>query len=290
MSTNSDLNDGPNNRHSQDQFWNGLAGETWVLADEENERHTGPFGDAALRRANPALGEKVLDVGCGCGSTSLALARLVAGSGEVTGVDLSGVMLQRARQRAKDENPSNLNFLRFDAEVTEFPGDHVDLVFSRFGVMFFKDPKTAFSNLRSTLRPAGRIVFVCWQVPKLNPSMALPNRAALQFFGLSAPAHDAPGPFSLADPNRIQMILADAGFSSIEIEGVSKILRLAVGMSIDQWVHERLLMGLAGELYRDSSAAIQSQARRLLASTVEPYEVDDGLEMSGAAWVVSARN
>jgi SAM-dependent methyltransferase len=273
----------------QDRFWNGPAGQFWVTSQEETERHTGPFGDAALEAAAAAPGERALDVGCGCGTTSLALARSVGASGEVEGVDLSAIMLERAVESAAAAKLTNVVFRRLDAQSAPL-GPHVfDLVFSRFGVMFFADPTAAFSNLRASLRPGGRLALACWQVPSANPWMALPTRAALQFFGLAAPPHDAPGPFSLSDPNRLQGVLSGAGFNDIQITPETQTLKLALGHTIDDWVQERLLMGLAGENYANSSSEIQSQARQLLISTVEPYQVEDGLEMDGAAWIVTAR-
>ena len=275
--------------YPQDRFWNGPAGQLWVSSHEETERHTGPFGDVALLAAAPAPGERAIDVGCGCGTTTLALARSVGATGDVVGVDLSSIMLDRAMELAAAAKLTNVVFRRLDAQTAPL-GRHVfDLVFSRFGVMFFADPTAAFTNLRASLRPSGRLAFACWQVPSANPWMALPSRAALQFFGLTAPPHDAPGPFSLADPDRLRRVLTDAGFNDIDITPEIRTLTLALGHSLDNWVHERLLMGLAGEIYANSSVEIQSRARQLLISSVEPYQVEDGLEMSGASWIVTAR-
>lgn len=273
----------------QVEFWNGPTGEMWVKVDDDNERHLSPFGDVALMVASATPGEKVLDVGCGCGATTLQLGKSVAETGDVAGIDISAVMLERAIERACAAKRTNVSFHRIDAQSARFDNQNRDLVFSRFGVMFFANPVAAFANIRSALRHDGRIVFVCWQVPKANLWMSLPNRAALDFFGLTPPPHDAPGPFSLADPDRIQEVLSDGGYSNIEIEGVSRQFRLAVGQSTDGWVHERLQMGLVGDFYRASDNSTQSRARRAVAAMVQPYEVDDGLEMSGAAWVVSAR-
>lgn len=273
----------------QVKFWSGPTGQMWVTADDENERHLGPFGDVALQVAAARTGEKVLDVGCGCGASTLQLGRSVAETGEVTGIDVSGVMLQRAIERAREAKLANVSFRRLDAQTANLGGESYHLVFSRFGVMFFADPVAAFVNIRSGLRPDGRMVFVCWQVPKVNLWMSLPNRAALNFFGLAAPPHDAPGPFSMADPIRVRTVLSTAGFSDINVDGVTFPIRLAVGLGIDRWVHERLQMGLVGDQYRAADDSTQNQVRHEVAATVRPYEVDDGLEMDAAAWIVSAR-
>jgi hypothetical protein len=120
--------------------------------------------------------------------------------------------------------------------------------------------------------------------------MAVPNRAAMEFFGLEPPPHDAPGPFALANPDRLRSVLSGAGFKNIEITPEIRTLKLAVGQSIDDWAHDRLLMGLTGQIYTGSDSKVQGQARHLLAASVAPYHVEDGLEMNGATWIVTARN
>jgi hypothetical protein len=112
----------------------------------------------------------------------------------------------------------------------------------------------------------------------------------MQFFGLEPPPHDAPGPFSLANPDRLRSVLSGAGFKNIEITPENRTLKLAVGQSIDDWARDRLLMGLTGQIYKDSDSKVQGQARQFLATSVEPYHVEDGLEMSGATWIVTARS
>jgi SAM-dependent methyltransferase len=220
-----------------------------VAWEEENERHTGPFGDAALAAAAPAAGERVLDVGCGCGSATVALGNAVGPAGQVLGIDLSAAMLARAEQRAKAAGLGHVTFRRADAQTGDLRPGSQDLVFSRFGVMFFADPPAAFARLRRALRPGGRIAFACWQVPSANPWMALPNRAAIRFFGLAPPPHDAPGPFSLADPDRTSAVLGAAGFTSVSIRPHRRTLRLGVGQSVAEWVHRRLLIGPASRTW-----------------------------------------
>jgi trans-aconitate methyltransferase len=272
----------------QGEFWNGPAGSKWVANFEENERHTSPFGNLALDVASTTPGERVLDVGCGCGATTLALGAAVGTSGQVLGIDLSTTMLARAQEMKTSSKLTNIDFRRADAQTSNLDRRKYDLVFSRFGVMFFANAVAAFANLRSALQASGRLVFVCWQAPSENPWMSVPNRAALKFFELEPPPHDAPGPFSLASPQRIRAILSDAGFSDVEITSEIRTLRVGVGQSIDHWVHERLLMGFAGQLYESSTSTVQARARRALAESVEPFRIADGLELEGAAWIVRA--
>ncbi|MHB2028952.1 MAG: class I SAM-dependent methyltransferase [Acidimicrobiales bacterium] len=272
----------------QDEFWNGDVGALWVTNFDENERHTSPFGNLALELASPMPAERVLDVGCGCGSSTLALATAVGESGEVLGIDISATMLARAKELTTASNFTNITLGQGDAQTSQLSQRHYDLAFSRFGVMFFADPIGAFSNVRSSLRSDGRLVFVCWQSPSANPWSSVPNRAALKFFSMEPPPHDAPGPYSLADPNRIRAILSEAGFSRIDITGATRTLQLALGQRIEDWAHERLLMGFARQLYSGSDAAVQADARRALAEALEPFRVADRLELEGAAWIVRA--
>lgn len=274
----------------QDEFWNGDVGALWVTNFEENERHTGPFGTLALAVASPITGERVLDVGCGCGATTLALASAIGQSGDVVGIDLSITMLARAKELKTISELTNITFRRADAQTSNLRRRRYDLIFSRFGVMFFADATAAFANLRSSLRTRGRLVFVCWQSPSANPWSSIPNRAALKFFELEPPPHDAPGPYSLASPTRIRTVLTEAGFTDVEITAKTRTLKIAVGQSIDHWVNERLLMGFAGQRYRSSNSVIQARARRALIESVEPFQVVDGLELEGAAWIVKANH
>ncbi len=278
----------------QERFWNDVAGPLWVAAEEEIELHAGPFGKAALAVAAPAVGEMVLDVGCGCGSTTVALAAAVGAGGGVLGVDLSAVMLARAEERVAASGVSHVRLRRADAQVVDLEPGSFDLVFSRFGVMFFADPIGAFANLRRALRPGGRMVFACWQAPSANPWMAVVNRGAARIFSLEPPPPDGPGPFGLCDPDRIDAILRAAAFSSIEISSHEERLQLGLGESVEEWVHQRLLMGLARSAYLDAGPDRQREVRAALAEELVPYQLDvdaptSGLMMDAAAWIVAAR-
>src|SRR5262249_38336345 len=150
----------------------------------------------------------VLDVGCGCGDSTVDLARRVAPDGTVVGMDISAVMLERARQTAREQGV-NARFEHADAQTHAFAPASFDVLFSRFGVMFFADPTAAFANLRSALRPGGKLAFVCWQSLAENPWMLVPLGAAFQIIPPPPmPAPDAPGPFAFADQSRVRSILA----------------------------------------------------------------------------------
>src|SRR5262249_32133419 len=151
---------GPN--AEQVRFWNDAGSRRWVRQQALLDAMLASLGRRALERAAARHGERVVDVGCGCGDTSLALARAVGVTGRVTGIDVSRPMLERAGERAREAGLGTVCFVEADAQTHPFAREH-DLVFSRFGVMFFIDPVVAFRNLRGALGPGGRLAFVCWQ-------------------------------------------------------------------------------------------------------------------------------
>lgn len=278
----------------QERFWNEVAGPLWVASEDEREAQTGPFGEAALALAAPRAGEAVLDVGCGCGSTTATLAAAVGASGRVLGVDLSAAMLARAQERIRASGAAHAQLRRDDAQSADLGAASFDLVFSRFGVMFFADPVAGFANLCGALRGDGRMVFVCWQAPSANPWMAVVNRATAEVFGLDAPPHDAPGPFSLAERERTTALLHEAGFAAVEMAAHERQLLLGAGQPIEDWVHQRLLTGPARPLYMAADPDRQREARAVVLDSVAVYQVDpddpaSGLSMPAAAWIVHAR-
>ena len=187
----------------QIDYWNDEAGPKWVRLQELLDHQLADLGLFVVERAAPAAGERVLDIGCGCGASSLELAQRVGPKGSVLGVDVSEPMLARARERARHAGVDNLQFQRGDAQVTPFEPGSFDLVHSRFGIMFFEDPPAAFANMRRALAPNGRVTFVCWQPLSENPWMRIPMAAALPHIELPPiPAPGAPGPFALGDDGR----------------------------------------------------------------------------------------
>jgi SAM-dependent methyltransferase len=279
--------DGPN--AEQIAYWNDQAGLKWVRLQEQLDAMIGPLGLAALDRASVAENERVLDVGCGCGATSLELARRVGGGGDVLGVDLSSVMLDRARERASEQSLDAVRFEVADAQALAFDGPGFDLIFSRFGVMFFADPEQAFRNLRGALANSGRICFLCWQAVTSNPWMLVPLQAAAKHVQLPPPpAPGAPGPFSFADGELVRGILEGAGFSEIRIEPLETTLTLggdsdlaeAVSFIVDG-------IGPTASILReqpDRREAVLSEVTEALA----PFAGPGGVTLPCAAWIVSA--
>jgi SAM-dependent methyltransferase len=271
-------------------YWNSDAGRAWVRRQERLDRQIAPHGERALAAAAPRTGERVLDVGCGCGATTLELARRVEARGFATGLDLSGPMLERARQRAAEAGLGNVEFRQDDAQTAR-PGEPVDLVFSRFGVMFFADPAAAFANLAAALRPGGRLAFVCWQGVMKNPWVTIPMGAVAAHLPLPAPPPPGtPGPFAFGDADRVRGILDEAGFGGIEIEG-AEIPMSPGGGDLEDAVDLYLEIGPVAALLREhpDGAALAPKVADAIRSALAPLVRGDELALGSAAWIVTAR-
>ena len=150
-------------------YWNGPAGQRWTDRQQRQDVLLAPVADILIDRARAKAGERIIDVGCGCGATTIALAQKVGPAGHVLGVDISAPMLARARQVAPKGLP--VDFVLADATVYPFEPASFDLLVSRFGVMFFAEPALSFANMRKALRPSGRLAFACWREPRENPCL-----------------------------------------------------------------------------------------------------------------------
>ena len=270
---------------AQVAYWNETAGRTWADLQDRIDRQIRPLGLAAMERLAPAPGEQVLDVGCGCGDTSLELARRVGPEGGVLGLDISAPMLEVARGRAEAAGARNLAFHEADAQTAALPAGR-DAVFSRFGVMFFADPTAAFANLRSALRPGGRLGFVCWRPLAENLWMRLPAETAA---GLVPPAPPpepgAPGPFAFADPDRVRRILAEAGFTGIDLTPHDEAIG---GLDLEGTVAMSFRVGPLGAILRERPD-LAPLLRERVREAVSPWLRGDAVYMPSATWLVSAQ-
>ena len=271
---------------AQIDYWNATAGQTWARFQEQLDRQIEPLGLEAMRALDPAPGERILDVGCGCGQTSLELATRVTATGAVFGADISLPMLEVARARPVPNGAATPDFRQVDAQSGELGEGAFDAVFSRFGVMFFSDPVAAFSNLRKALKPDGRMAFVCWRPFQENLWMRAPMEAAQPFLPPSPPMDPtAPGPFAFADADRVRKVLADAGFSDVTLHAFNASIG---GSSLDQTVDLAFRVGPLGAILREQPELAPTVAGAVR-SALAPYETPSGVLMPAAVWIVQAR-
>jgi SAM-dependent methyltransferase len=271
----------------QMDYWNASAGQTWAQFHEQLDRQLSPLGSEALRALAPRTGERIVDIGCGCGQSSLDLARRVGPHGSVVGIDISSPMLAIARQRELPPPTVRPAFRQLDAQSEDFGQSVFDAAFSRFGVMFFSEPVIAFTNIRAALKPGGRLGFVCWRALHENPWMTIPLDAALPFLpSLPPPDPMEPGPFALADATRIRSILDRAGFESIAIRPFDA----RIGETdLEQTLRLSLKVGPLGAALRGHPECADRAAgavREALSHFVTP----NGVLMAAAVWIVLARN
>jgi len=280
----------PTDNSEQIAEWNGVLGQRWVAMRQEVDRVVAPFGEAALKAAAPQPGERAIDIGCGCGETAIEIARLVGPAGSVLGIDVSQPMLEVARSRGVSAACSHLSFREGDASETRLPSN-IDLLFSRFGVMFFSQPSNAFRHLRKSLRKGGRCVFVCWRTPRDNAWAMTPLSAARTALDITPPPSDpeAPGPFAFADEERLRTVLSDAGFGNIDLQRFDTAIFL--GTTPRSAAEGVVQMGPVARLVREVGVEhlpiIVDAVERALA----PHAAPNGhVSLNGSTWIVAATN
>jgi SAM-dependent methyltransferase len=272
----------------QAAYWNGPAGQHWTDRQPMQDVLLAPVSQVLLDRAAARPGERILDVGCGCGATTIAFAERVAPDGFVLGVDISAPMLARARAIAPPGLP--LDFVLADATVHPFDPAGFDLLVSRFGVMFFADPAVSFTNLRSALRPSGRVAFACWREPRHNPWMMTPLQAVYQHVPkMPRPEPDDPGPFAFASEERVHRILGQAGFSGIAMEPRDLSLDIAIGRGLDAAVEGALEIGPASRALQGHPADVRAAAKGSIRDALVPFVRGESVPLPASIWIVTAR-
>ena len=278
---------------TQIEFWNGETGRNWVTHDAIMEAMLQPLGESVMDTLALQPGEHVLDIGCGCGHTSLSLADRVGAEGSVTGVDISAPMLAVASQLAAERNSehTSIQFLEADAQTHTFEPERYDVIFSRFGVMFFEDPIAAFANIRSVLRASGRLAFCCWQPRAVNPFMTVPAMAALEL--LPAPPEmppRTPGPFAFEEAEYVMEVLTSAGFESVVVTPLKQPLTFGRGLSLTDIVERLVQIGPIAQMVREASEDLQQPVRDKVIDAVAPFYTQDvGMTLDGQFWQVTAR-
>ncbi len=269
-------------------FWNGPAGQHWTERQPVQDALLAPVSQILMECAAPKPGERVLDVGCGCGAITIAVARAVAPTGCAFGIDISGPMLTRARQLAPKDLP--VEFVLADATVYPFDPESFDLLVSRFGVMFFADPVASFINLRAALRPSGRMAFACWREPRENPFFMTPLQATYRHVPkLPQVGPEDPGPFAFASEERVRRILTQAGFSQIAMEQRQLALDLAVERGLEAAVQSALEIGPAARALEGHPPEVCEAAKQSIRQALLPFARGQSVPLPASIWIVTAR-
>lgn len=272
---------------AEHEFWEHRA-EAWERRADGLNQFSDLYGAGAIEALGAQPGERIVDVGCGPGTTAVQLAELVGPEGRVTALDIAESMAAAARRRAERSGATNVDVVVHDLELA--PLDEVyDAVFSRFGVMFFPDPPAAFANLARSLRPGGRLSCVVWGPLEENPWMFVPTMGAAGVLGadLALPGPGEPGPFSLADPDVVRSLLGGTGFEQVEVARVDgdRVVPEAVA---DDEVRILLEVGPLGEAYEAADDATRRAAVQGVLDAIEPFRDGDGWRLAGSARVVTA--
>ncbi len=269
-------------------YWNGPDGQRWADRQAAQDIVLGPVADALIEHASPKAGERIIDVGCGSGATTIAFARRVGTTGHVLGIDISAPMLARARQTAPAQSP--IDYVLADATVHPFDRASFDLLASRFGVMFFAEPAVSFANMRKALKPSGRLAFACWREPRENPFFMTPLQAVYKHVP-KLPPHGAedPGPFAFASEARVHRILDEAGFRGIDLKPCPLALDVASGRGVEAAVHGVLEIGPSSRALEGHPADIREAAANSIREALQPYVHGESVLLPASIWIVTAR-
>ena len=269
-------------------YWNGPGGQHWADRQQTQDIVLAPVSGILIDRAKAKAGERIVDVGCGCGATTIAFAERVGPTGHVCGIDISAPMLGRARQLAPKGLP--VDFELADATVYPFEPASADLLVSRFGVMFFATPALSFANMRRALRPAGRMAFACWREPRDNPWLMAPLQAAYKHAPrLPQPGPDDPGPFSFASEQRVAGILGEAGFTAIEMERCDLSLDIATGRGLEAAVETAVEIGPAARALEGQPPDVIAAATHSIREVLSPFASGQQVPLAASFWMVTAR-
>jgi SAM-dependent methyltransferase len=283
-----ELSVGHDQNTDQIAYWNGPGGQHWADRQQTQDIVLAPVSDALIERARAKAGERVLDIGCGCGATTIAFAQKVGATGHVTGIDISAPMLARARQLAPAG--AAVDFVLADATVYPFIPQNFDLLASRFGVMFFAEPALSFANMRKALRPSGRLAFACWRDPRENPFFMAPLQAVYKHAPkLPQLGPDDPGPFSFASEARVNRILREAGFTGIAMEPCDLWLDIAVGRGLDAAVEATLEIGPAARALSEQPPEIRAAATDSIREALAPFARGQTVPLKASIWIVTAK-
>jgi SAM-dependent methyltransferase len=273
---------------NQVEYWNGEGGARWIATQERRAKSLEQFANRAFERAKVGDGESVIDIGCGCGETSVELAKLVGPTGKVLAADVSGPILAQATANLAPH--PNARAVVADAAAYPFEPASADLIFSRFGVMFFGDPAAAFTNIRKAIKPDGRMVFVCWRTPKENPWMNGPLDTVFKFIPRPPPpSPDDPSPFAFASQDRVSGILTKAGFAPPTFEPFDTTIDVSNGGGVDGALESALEFGPLPRLLADTPADLKAEIVEALRGHFQSLSDANAFFQPAAVWIVSTK-
>ena len=273
----------------QKEFWSGAGGDVWVNKQKEMDIMLNPLGQRAIDKLALTPDKIILDIGCGCGATSLEIAKQIP-EGKLIGLDISVPMLDQASKLASEMSLTNTDFQVKDVQVEELMYEYFDIAFSRFGVMFFEDPFEAFKNIHNSLKQGGQLSFVCWQNASLNPWQSLSIQVIKQFLDLPAPPPKSPGPFAFEDKEYIKEILEASGFQEIDITDNQEEIVMFSGKSIKEASEDYLTINpVVTEMLKNSVDELREEILEALITKFSDFHKNEGLLFPSATWIVTAK-
>lgn len=282
---------GAPNREQAERWNNRDEIGQWIDSKLEHDQMLEPFIDMLIESAQLGSGDRILDVGCGSGTTTIAAAR-VAAPGKVVGVDVSGPMLEVGRADADEAGVHNISFQQADAQTQAFGHDAFDAVISRFGIMFFDDPVAAFHNLHAAARPGGRLAFVCWQPANANEWLRVPVAAFVQHVPPQAVggAPGTPGMFAFADPDRATGVLHAAGWHDVRTDDTHTPIYVGGHGTVDHAVDFLRTGSIGRTMLNGADPETQERAIDAVRVAFEPHHDGRGVRLDAAVWLVTARS